>query len=622
MTIIDKIVSPAPRFLYSKWLKTCPDLTTCSTYDKDKFYDREMERWLHGWGGLSNYHYFQLTQTKMKNADGLEIRPYWRDLDEEKFFQPYELAIKTCQDIMFVKRREAGLSGVFWGVVPLLNCIIYPGSVNLLTSADKERIKASFLEKTVITYDSLDEEIRPQNASSRLEGYLYFAKQDPKTKKYSGLKSSIVTKDTVDNPNAFETYRAKSVFLDEQFLHPKASKVRISAQACVRKGLSKIAPIALGGSVGVTSKDGAALGEKLWKDAEQLGIITVFVEGWKGIMEADEFDDNGKVIGKGTLNFCKNGHSDEKGATEWILKRRDWLSKANDKSELDAFVKEYPLTIDEVFTVQGGERWEEDVKEKIVLQRKKVLEADVPITRCNLINSNGNITYELSKKGNTHILEHPKQGCEYILGVDGIATGSEFGGTEGSDVAGTIIKIHEVGSDPYMPVCIYTERPKTVEASYIRLVSQALYYNKFGGLKTIAMEASVGTNDHFSTFLDKEGLLKYAMKRKDLSGKGWSDTSKIGQPRSIENVDFQYKQGNMFLRRWIASIQMLLLLDQMLLPASVNADILDSWLQIFNAIPDIGKPKVIQKPMARPKPQIITYSNGVSYRTNTEIWIK
>jgi hypothetical protein len=145
-----------------------------------------------------------------------------------------------------------------------------------------------------------------------------------------------------------------------------------------------------------------------------------------------------------------------------------------------------------------------------------------------------------------------------------------------------------------MPVCIYTERPETVEQSYINLLAQAKYYNQYGGLKGIMAEGNAGNADHFFTFLQKNGYEKYAMVRQDLSGKGIVNTNKTFQYVTSDIRDYQMKQANMFLRKHIDSIKMVMLLDDMLKPLSENADILDSWLMYFVANKDYDKP-LIQK---------------------------
>ena len=81
--------------------------------------------------------------------------------------------------------------------------------------------------------------------------------------------------------------------------------------------------------------------------------------------------------------------------------------------------------------------------------------------------------------------------------------------------------------------------------------------------------------------------------------------------------DYQMKQANMFLRKHIDSIKMVMLLDDMLKPLSENADILDSWLMYFVANKDCDKP-LIQK-VTKIKTPTYTLSRDSSGRT---VWVE
>jgi hypothetical protein len=120
-------------------------------------------------------------------------------------------------------------------------------------------------------------------------------------------------------------------------------------------------------------------------------------------------------------------------------------------------------------------------------------------------------------------------------------------------------------------------------------------------MKGVNFELNNGFGEFFYSILQREGLGKLVVKRKDISANGYKESSKIGYYRDDLTIDFQYKQANMFLRRNISSIQLLPLLEDMMLPLGVNADALDAWLGIFNSVPDIGiiKPKQNNVPRVR-----------------------
>ncbi len=429
-----------PKFVYDEWAKDTPlNVANPSQYEKDKFLDEENQKWLEGYDGMTGYHYFELSQCKIKNARGKEIRPFWRESDEFVHSE-YTEGIKSQEDILYAKRRGFGLTSVFGGVIPVCNTIIYPGSTNLITSADKPRIKSLFLEKTCVVYDNLHPWIKPNRASSRQEGFMYLAKKDSKGG-YSGLKSSIISSETVTNPAAFENYRAQSVFLDEFFLHPYASKVRESSQACVSDDLLKISSIVMGGSCGAASSEGLKEAAKIWEDSSALGIRTVFIPGFMGISNAQALNDEGKPTGE-ILNFCPNGYDDVEGATEWIKKTRDRLQKAKNQSPYLRFIREYPLTIEEFFSVTGEGIFKEYPQIPPMIQSQKIyiLNSPPPVNTYHLHrNSSNKIETEVHPEGKFVLLEKAQPNTTYISGSDPIPFNTE-NIEQGSDYAIVIKK--------------------------------------------------------------------------------------------------------------------------------------------------------------------------------------
>lgn len=429
-----------PKFVYDTWAKKyLPDENASERIWND-FYIKQRELWKTGFEGLTGFHYFYLTQIKIKDrTTGQEIRPLWRDVDDI-IFHAYDEALKSMSDLIFIKRREVGLTSIFGEAIPLCNCFIHPGTTQLITSADQKRISDLFKEKITTGYDNLNEWIKPARAAFRMTGTMFFADKDERTGTLSGLKSSIICAETAKNPKSLEGYGAKSVFLDEFFLHPKAAEVLASVQASVSRGFVKACPIVMGGSCGDTSDEGLKKGRELWEDAEHLKIITCFIPGWMGIMEAPEMDENGKETGK-ILNFCVNGWSDEKAATAWIMQNRKKLSKAKDKSRYITFIKNYPLTVEEVFAFGSGGILPEEILQKIEEQKIYIQANPPPIMTYRLEERMGRIIAEPDSKGLHHILEMPQSGQPYRAGTDPIAFNTD-NIEKGSEYVMSIKKVH------------------------------------------------------------------------------------------------------------------------------------------------------------------------------------
>jgi len=458
------------KFLYEDWAAKYGLNPNATKKEKVMWYEQEKEYWQEGRFGLVGPHYFFLTQGIVKSASGRKMRPVWRDADED-IYGSYMKAREQYWDLMVLKRRELGLTLTFGGVIPLWTSLIYEGSTSLLTSADKTRLEEMYKEKTRVMFDGLDTDFRPGVISTRQWGYLHMGKMQPDGT-VEGLDSKIVARETVDNPQAFEAYRAMHIFIDEFFLHPHADKVLRSAQASVKSGFMKLAPIVLGGSAGESSIEGQKKGSALWRDAEILKLVTLFVPGWKGIMAAPELDENGTEIPGKVLNFCPNGHSDEKAATEWILKTREKLDKAEDKSALEVFIKQYPLDIQEVFSANAKGSLPKHILQKIQTQERIILSSSLPIERVDLHRDvDGNFVKQANNRSDMYLLHAPEPSHSYIAGIDPIPFISKNMG-DGSKQA---IVIKDIESNRY--VAHYAERDSDPDKIIENMINLQRYYN-------------------------------------------------------------------------------------------------------------------------------------------------
>ena len=469
---IVKTKPQASKFVYDKWFAKYGLSENATVKEKNLWWGKETnEYWVEGRFGLQPAHYFMLTQATIKTARGTRIRPVWRDLDD-LIYGSYHEAKNTFWDLMVTKRREAGLSLTFGGIVPIWIALTNPGSTSLLTSADKSRLEEMYKDKLRVVFDGIDAYYRPGIISTRQTGYLHMGKLDKATGEISGLDSKIVTRDTVEQPTSLEAFRAMHVFLDEFFLHPYADKVYRSAQASTKDGFVKVAPIVMGGSAGESSVEGQKKGAELWKNADVIKMLTVFLPGWMGIQQAPELDNRGRETGK-ILNFCPNGHSDEAAATGWIIQTRENLEKLEDKRYLESFIKQYPLTIQEVFTSNAKGAMPQDVMTKLAERERILLASPAPIERCDLIQGlDGRIEVRPNKSGKILMLERFNPDHKYIAGMDPIPfVSSKLG--DGSDNCTTV---KDLDTDRY--VAIYKERALDPDIIMHNTVLMQDYYGK------------------------------------------------------------------------------------------------------------------------------------------------
>jgi len=442
--------------------KGVPNFNT--TYEKERYWDTQYKRWIDGYNGLTGRHYFYLTMGALKPVTGMAIHPVWRDGDHEVFLADEE-SRKYGQSFAVIKRREFGLTSIYGGNEPIYNCLINPGSINLLTSADKTRVKNMFSDKTMFYFDHLElpETMKPKKKSERQEGFLNLGGKAGGV----GAGSQVYCLETADNDkNAkrFETFRAMSIFLDEWFLHPRATIVYKSSQACLKQSFETIGHMVLGGSCGGETEDevqalkhNSSLVEDMINDADALEMKVMFIPGWLCINGADEIDDNGRKTGK-RLSFMENGYSSEAKATEWIMKRRSILEKAKDKSHFYNFVKSYPLTIDEVFQINKMGILPPDVYASLDVAKKETIltpEKKISLRRDSVTQ---NISVTESNKGLFFVAEEPKAGFTYISGTDPIPLGPNIS-EEGSQYANVIYCLEEE-----KPVAYLAERNLDADA--------------------------------------------------------------------------------------------------------------------------------------------------------------
>jgi hypothetical protein len=599
----------ASKFVYDKWHAKYGLSENATPKEKNLWWGKETnEYWVEGRFGLQPAHYFMLTQATIKTARGTRIRPVWRDLDD-LIYGAYHEAKNTFWDLMVTKRREAGLSLTFGGIIPIWIALTNPGSTSLLTSADKTRLEEMYKDKLRVVFDGIDAYYRPGIISTRQTGYLHMGKLDKATGEISGLDSKIVTRDTVEQPTSLEAFRAMHVFLDEFFLHPYADKVYRSAQASTKDGFVKVAPIVMGGSAGESSVEGQKKGAELWKNAEIIKMLTVFLPGWMGIQQAPELDSRGRETGK-ILNFCPNGHSDEDAATGWIMQTRENLEKLEDKKYLESFIKQYPLSIQEVFTSNAKGALPQDVMAKLAERERILLGNPAPIERCDLVmDLDGKIQVRPSKNGKILMLERFNPDHKYIAGMDPIP----FVSSKLNDGSDNCTSVKDLDTDRY--VAIYKERALDPDIIMHNTILLQDYYGK----AKVNVEVNRG-----GVILDQykhQNRLDLLAFRPTLLGKafnngdrtyGWYKNDQTGERGNAFIIDY--------LRKFWDEIYFLEIIEEAKNYLVDNTDILDSMVST-----EIQHRQILERNKRDRGPELVAKKIPVMQMINgkaTRVWVE
>ncbi len=596
MIIIDKTILSPPIL---EW-KPKPLFKT--SLAKQKYWEQQKQYWVEGYNGLPGLFYYMVQECWIKHRHGGKTtRVKGRDVDL-LLAQRLMKAFNDRRPLGVIKGRGVGLSS-FGAVASSYIMKLNPGTNSLITGKDQNQIFGLFRDKIMPVINNLDPDIYPTEISkNETKPYCflnsaYAYKDEQGNNKYEeGAIHCRETSQTPKSPSNFSGLGAKYGFIDEWPLHKRREELMTSMTECLLdedKNFNSM--LLLGGTCEDTLTNTEIIElQKSISSAGEMDIDLLFIPFWMAFNDA-------------------NGHADEKRGMEmWEKRVEDFESKGKmDKAR--GFKMNNPRFMSDIFDLKAGKRFEEDNDDRIKEQHKLIVAANVPLTICKLVELNNEVNTVVDKTGKVTILENPKPGIEYRLEIDGVATGTDVGEEEGSSVAGTIVKGYDPEGGSYGPVCIYKERPETVENSYYVLMNQAKYYNKFGGLKSINPEGNAGNADHICTFLDKQGMGNYISFRKDLSGKGNSNTRKRGTYVTKDVRDWQMKQANIFVRKYIGNIRMLPLLEEMLKPVGENTDIMDSWLMWFVDVgPDFDKPI---KKIIIPKRKISIIQRDASGRT-------
>ena len=404
--IIDKTKPPAPLYVRE------PTPTFTTTYESDKYWDEQRRRWIEGYSGLTGLHYFYLQEWHLKLIDGSTLRPQFRDTDLLQA-EAFEQCRKNRSDLLVIKRREVGLTSFFGGAAPMWTVLTNPGSTCLLTSCDTGRFKAMFNDKLMFGYNKMHQEIMPPKKRKNAFGVIELGEQykDERNEWKESDLGKIICKETTVDHTVFESERALYGFVDEGALHGKLSELKASMAACFMRSTQKFGTLVIGGSIGLEkkgsdkSKQNINAIRDLYRDAENVNMITTFLPGTMGLDE-----------------FMVNGWSDTKAAKDWIDNRRETLSKANNLTEYNQFIKHYPLSIEEALDYNTESFFDADIVNRINKQEKAILNTKVPIANYRLHeDENGDVQATPdNKNGKFRIFLHPEPNKRYIAGLDAI----------------------------------------------------------------------------------------------------------------------------------------------------------------------------------------------------------
>jgi len=599
---------PPPKWVY----EPVPDFSKMNhpKLEEDRYWEEQNRRWIEGHAGLTGAHYFYLQECILNDIDGNVFRPAWRDVDD-LMFQWVDECMKDGQSLLIYKRREIGATSVFANL-PYWFMKMYPGCrIGLTSGKGQDGVHGFFNDKVLYTYNRLNptvfdtDAIQMNNTKQNMSLEIKLKVWDDVMGKEDVRTSLLVCKETdekPDSPTNLSGRRLRYCYVDEGPLHKRLEDFLGSIIPVLNKGTERVGLLVIAGTVEPQlSSEQVARFEEMIERTKNLNFRTEMLPVWLGMV-------------------TKNGWSDQEAGMEWYWSQRSKFEESNDLKGLRDFRMQYPKDKDDVFDLSKGGMFEQDVADIISSQYDKLKnERNNPEVAYKLINHPTSGVEAIpdtkfrkpDEDGGHWIIEMPKQGVVYYQAIDGIGTGKREGAEKGSWIACTIYKGFDPSGDSFCPVAHYYERPNTIEDGYRQIVMQWNFYNKFGGGKEINYETNAATGDHFGTFLNKHGLYHYAYKQRDLSGKGYINTKRRGTAVNEHTRDWQIRQANIFLRQYAGNIKSKLLLNDLMKPSNVNADLRDAFFIFMVSIPQFDKPVVVKaKDNYKTILRLKTLSNG------------
>lgn len=583
-----KIKDRAPIYVRNQ----IPDFKT--TLDRQKYWASEKQKWAEGIKIGDEYIpgplYFFWQELKVKNrVTGAKEIPVARQTDLFLYTEANNTR-NSRKSLGVLKGRGVGLS-TFFGANANYFLRMYPGSRSVYTSVDKQRMVEFYNDNFLVPFESL----HPNIAMTKLPGSSHSSQE---VKMVAGIKhldefgreviseSTFLLKDTVKNPSGLSGVGSIFGAFDELPLHPKREDVLASSLPIFQDPRTKelIGFPVWGGTIEHTLTNEQLIEyHRMIETKYRASTNIFFMPFWMSM-------------------YHPNGWCDEKWAMEWWEKEAQGYIDAKDEVGLRAHKMNNPRTLDDIWDFVASSRFESDVAEKIKLRTEELTKKPPVVTKYILTETNESVVASMNKNGTFHVIEEPKDKVEYVLLIDGIETGTDAGSDKGSKAVGMVVKLFDPDGGSFLPVAHYADRPKTVEETYRMFGYEAKYYNKYKGLRYIHAEARSGTGEHFLNYLKKIGMHQYAAPKMDISKKGYIDTTKKFSSVNQETRIFQYRQANLYFRKYGHDINCVPLLMDCLTAMDENADYLDAFLMLFLTLPPD-----FDKPVKKAEPKVMKY---------------
>lgn len=578
------------RFDPAKPIHTFTPVPTFRTnLEKEKYWEGEFQKWIEGYEGLPPSLYFMVTQGMLKNRiTGILERPVCRDVDLYLHAR-LETAKKAKRSAGILKGRGVGLSTLF-GILANHTMVTKPGSNINMTSKDQPTLAKIFSDKLIVCYENLHPDIRPEEKNrNETKQTSYLAVKSEYVNQFGETKdgvSTIFARETSDSDKSASSFSGSGAALglyDELPLHRRKNKLLNSSIECYRNPRTKELDgfLIWGGTVEDTlTNDDLMEFKRTVEKSDTWKSDIIFLDCLWGFQKPEtEY----------------TGWTDWENGQVWYEKEMEAFLLKSDDEAIRSFKKNNPRSINDIFELAQGGYWEDDVAaiaKKHYEELTSIPESKMPLITGNVFRDNKKANFVGNSKGFCEVIEPPKAGVKYFIGVDGAASQENTTNSSEKDrskVSATVMKIYEgPESLNFAPVCQYTELPKQMEKCYEVLTALAVWYNA-----KVHIESNQGQATGIVTYFINQGLEEYLFALQSEVGTYKLKKKAIyGQYRTEQILSKQIDLGNIYLRKYCKDIFIPSLLFEIAFANHTdNFDRLSSFLTVLAiAWPLINKP--------------------------------
>ncbi len=558
-----------------------PEHKTPEAYSK--FWAEQIRRCKEGHDGMCGKMYFFYHFCYMEKAGKGKIRPEFRVVDNEWFKYIEEAQRSNEWGIVCVKRRRVGAS---WKeAADVLHDVLFRKNFHVAMNSKSEKDSEFLFAKVKFIYSNLPLELKV-NIQNTTKSSIKFGWLDEATGEAKGNQSDIYTRAPVSQ--AFEGMSLDKWICDEAGKIENLLQMWSYTEPCMIPETRRLGIPIIFGTSGDVGKDGAGLRE-MWENSDVYKLKRFFFAGYSGLA-VDEF-----------------GNDRREDCIRWIVYERRRREKMNTKFYND-YIQQYPLTVDEAFTVNGDIGLGDPVKLKA--QRSSLIINPVVANKGYFKEVGNHVEFVSDPRGFVIIHEQPTPLTRYIAGCDPADIDDAY--NESSDLSMFIMATQDGLARPRI-VMEYTDRPKELNNYYKQSLLACRYYNEC----RLLIERQKG--GRMISYYSDEGYKYLCMTQpQEVQRLNPSRNNQIGVHMNEYTKEYLRGVCSEYVDNFVDCIPSIKLIDEMLVYGTRNTDKAMAFGITLIALKEINKPYLLNKrgklDSRLPKTKLVKDSNGVIRR--------